>query len=58
MTETQGDILGSAIVLVSTALLLVAVHHASSLPPRQDVRWLVIASVLLSIIGVAIVILT
>jgi hypothetical protein len=58
MTETQGDILGSALVLVSTAVLLVTVHHASSLPPRQDVRWLVIASVLLSIIGVAIVILT
>jgi hypothetical protein len=58
MTETQGDLLGSAIVLLSTALLLVAVHRASLPLNRPRVRWLVAASVLLSIIGVATVIIT
>lgn len=58
MTETQGDLLGSAIVLLSTALLLVAVHRASSTPPQPNVRWLVVTSIFLSIVGVATVILT
>lgn len=58
MTETQGDLLGSAIVLLSTALLLVAVHRASSSPQQPNVRWLVVTSIFLSIVGVATVILT
>ena len=58
MTETQGDLLGSAIVLLSTALLLVAVHHATLTAPRTNVRGLVVTSILLSIVGVATVILT
>ncbi len=58
MTETQGDLLGSAIVLLSTSLLLVAVHRASLSFPRPNVRWLVVTSILLSIVGVATVILT
>lgn len=58
MTETQGDLVGSAIVLLSTALLLIAVHRASISVARTDVRWLVATSVVLSIIGVATVILT
>ena len=58
MTETQGDLLGSAIVLMSTAMLLVAVHRASSPQDTPDVRWLVALSVVLSIAGVIIVIYT
>jgi uncharacterized membrane protein len=58
MTETQGDLLGSAIVLLSTALLLVAVHRASLPVNQSHVRWLVAISVVLSIIGVATVIIT
>jgi hypothetical protein len=58
MTETQGDLLDSAIVLLSTALLLVAVHQASLSSPRPNGRWLVVTSILLSILGVATVILT
>lgn len=58
MTETQGDLLGSAIVLFSTALLLLAVHRASAAPGTRDVRWLVALSILLSIAGVATVLLT
>lgn len=58
MTETQGDIVGSTIVLLSTALLLLAVHHASISEDRPNVRWLVMTSVILSIAGVATVILT
>jgi hypothetical protein len=38
MTEMQGDLLGSAIVLLSTALLLVAVHRASLPVNRSHVR--------------------
>ena len=58
MTETQGDLLGSLVVLVSTALLLTAVHRASASRDTPEVRWLVISSIILSIAGVAIVILT
>jgi uncharacterized membrane protein len=58
MTETQGDLLGSAIVLLSTALLLTAVHLASTGQGRPEVKWLVVTSVVLSIIGVATVIFT
>jgi hypothetical protein len=58
MTEMQGDLLGSAIVLLSTALLLVAVHRASLPVNRFHVRWLVAISVVMSIIGVATVIIT
>lgn len=58
MTETQGDLLGSAIVLLSTALLLVAVHRASLPLNRPHVRYLVATSLLLSIIGVTTVIIT
>ena len=58
MTETQGDLLGSLIVLVSTGLLLTAVHRASSSRDAPEVRSLVIASVILSVAGVAVVILT
>ena len=58
MTETQGDLLGSLIVLVSTGLLLTAVHRASSSRDAPEVRWLVISSVILSVAGVAVVILT
>ncbi|MEG3083273.1 hypothetical protein U1707_06435 [Sphingomonas sp. PB2P12] len=58
MTETQGDLLGSAIVLVSTAVMLFAVHRASSLEDTPDVRWVVVLSIVLSITGVAIVIAT
>lgn len=57
MSENQGDLVGSALVLLSTALLLVAVHRASSRHSPQ-LKWLVILSVTLSIAGVAIVIFT
>ena len=58
MTETQGDLLGSLIVLVSTGLLLTAVRRASSSRDAPEVRSLVIARVILSVAGVAVVILT
>ena len=58
MTENQGDLVGSAIVLLSTALLLVAVHRASSRPHTPQAKWLVMLSGALSVAGVAIVILT
>lgn len=57
MSENQGDLVGSALVLLSTTLLLVAVHRASSRHSPQ-LKWLVILSVTLSIAGVAIVIFT
>ena len=58
MTETQGDLLGSAIVLLGTALLLVAVHLAGSGRAKAEYAWLIALSVALSIAGVATVILT
>lgn len=58
MTETQGDIVGGTIVLLGTALLLLAVHRASISGDRPKVRWLVMTSLILSIAGVATVILT
>ncbi|KQS48478.1 hypothetical protein [Sphingomonas sp. Leaf198] len=58
MTESQGDLLGSVIVLLSTALLLGAVHFASTAVDKRKVRWLTTLSVILSIAGVAIVIVT
>jgi uncharacterized membrane protein len=58
MTDAQGDLLGSAVVLFSTVLLLIAVHLASASQNRPEVKWLVVVSILLSIAGVATVILT
>ncbi|WP_156359442.1 hypothetical protein [Sphingomonas sp. Leaf242] len=58
MTDAQGDLLGSVILLLSTALLLGAVHFASTTVDRRKVRWLTTLSVILSIAGVAIVIVT
>jgi len=58
MTETQGDIVGSTIVLLGTALLLLAVHRASISKDRPKVRLLVLISIVLSIAGIATVILT
>ncbi len=58
MTEGQGDLLGSLIVLLSTSLLLGAVHFASTAVDKRKVRWLTMLSVILSIAGVAIVIVT
>ena len=58
MTETQGDLIGSAIVVLSTALLLTAVHFASSARKGPMVRWLVLTSIVLSVAGVATVICT
>ena len=45
-------------MLLSTALLLGAVHFASTAVDKRKVRWLTTLSVILSIAGVAIVIVT
>lgn len=58
MTETQGDVVGSTIVLLGTTLLLLAVHRANISEDRPKVRWLVVTSLFLSIVGIATVILT
>ena len=58
MTDAQGALLGSAVVLFSTVLLLIAVHLASASRNRPEVKWLVVVRILLSIAGVATVILT
>jgi hypothetical protein len=57
MTETQGDYLGCAIVLIGMVPLLLAVHHAGHRRRRRVVMWAA-ASALMSLIGVAVVILT
>lgn len=58
MTEAQGDTFGSICVLVSTGLLLWAVHLASGSSHARAVRCLMVLSVVLSVSGVAMVIYT
>jgi hypothetical protein len=57
MTETQGDYLGCLIVLIGIVPLLLAVHHAGHRRQRAVAFWIMLSAIL-SVIGVAVVILT
>lgn len=57
MTEAQGDYLGCLIVLVGFVPLLLAVHSAGLRRRRAVTGWILLSAIL-SVIGVAVVILT